>query len=268
MSGSMRASNQSSIDAWSTLQHELDRWTESGKTATFWWRDDDAVEETPQLQALDALSREMEVPVAVAVIPARLQSSLPRFLHQRDNFIVMQHGYSHSSYAAKGVKKIELGGERSTDEIQTELTNGRLQLSATFGEQFIPVLVPPWNRIEPRTYPVLISAGFSGVSTMWARHSAHPIKGLLQVNTHLDPINWRHDRGFIGETDAIEQIHRHLSARRQEGGDIAEASGILTHHLIQNEEVWTFCRTLFEMLNQHPAAKWLNAREIWAAEPL
>jgi len=259
----MRASNQSSIDAWAMLQRELDRWTESGKTATFWWRDDDAVEETPQLQALDALSREMKVPVAVAVIPARLQSSLPRFLQQRDNFIVMQHGYSHSSYAAKGAKKIELGGERSTDEIETELKRGRQQLKAAFGEQFIPVLVPPWNRIEPRTYPVLINAGFSGVSTMWARHSAYPFKGLLQVNTHLDPINWRHDRGFIGESDAIEQIHRHLSTRRLKGGDIAEASGILTHHLIQNKEVWAFCQKLFETLNQHPAAQWLNAKQIW-----
>jgi len=263
MSGSMRTSKQSSIDAWTMLQRELDRWGESGKSATFWWRDDDAVEETPQLQALDKLSREMKVPVAVAVIPARLQHSLPQFLQQRDNFIVMQHGYSHSSYAATGAKKIELGGERSSDEIETELSNGRLQLGTAFGEQFIPVLVPPWNRIEPRTYSALVNAGFSGVSTMWARHSACPFKGLLQVNTHLDPINWRHDRGFIGETSAIEQIHRHLSARRLEGGDIAEPSGILTHHLIQNDEVWAFCRTLFEMLNQHPAAKWLNAREIW-----
>jgi len=258
----MPNNRQSNGDPWATLQRELDRWTESGKTATFWWRDDDAVEDTPQLQTLDAISRETKVAVAVAVIPARLQSSLPRFLHQRDNFIVMQHGYSHRSYAAKGAKKIELG-ERPTDEIEAELKRGRQQLKAAFGEQFIPVLVPPWNRIEPRTYPVLIGAGFSGISTMWGRHSTYPFKGLLQVNTHLDPINWRHDRGFIGESDAIEQIQRHLSARRQQGGDIEEASGILTHHLIQNEEVWAFCQKLFEILNQHPAAKWLNAKQIW-----
>jgi hypothetical protein len=263
----MRASSQSIIDAWGMLQHELDRWAESGKSATFWWRDDDAVEETAQLRALDALSREMEVPVSLAVIPARLQRSLPQFLHQRDNFVVMQHGYSHSSYAEKGAKKIELGGERPTDEIQTELISGRQQLSNAFGEQFIPVLVPPWNRIESRIYPSLVSAGFSGVSTMWARHSAHPVKGLLQVNTHLDPVNWRHDRGFIGETSAVEQIYRHLSERRIAGGDIAEPGGILTHHLSQNDEVWTFCRKLFEMLNRHPAVQWLDARAIWAIEP-
>jgi hypothetical protein len=53
----MPNNKQSAGDPWATLQRELDRWAESGKTATFWWRDDDAVEETPQLQTLDALSR-------------------------------------------------------------------------------------------------------------------------------------------------------------------------------------------------------------------
>ncbi len=260
----MSNNRQSAVDPWATLQRELDSWAESGKIATFWWRDDDAVEETPQLQALDALSREMKVPVSLAVIPALLQCSLRQFLHQRNNFIVMQHGYSHSSNATKGAKKIELGGERSTDEIQIELISGRQQLSSAFGEQFIPVLVPPWNRIESRIYPALVSAGFSGVSTMWARHSAHPVKGLLQVNTHLDPVNWRHGRGFIGEASAVEQIYRHLSVRRLAGGDITEPGGILTHHLSQNEQVWIFCRKLFEVLNRHPAVQWLSAREIWA----
>ncbi len=259
----MPNSKQSAGDPWTMLQRELDSWAESGKRATFWWRDDDAIEETPQLRKLDALSREMKIPVSVAVIPARLRDSLAQFLQARGNFIAIQHGYAHSSYAAKGAKKIELGGDRSTDEIQTELISGRQQLKNVFGDQFTPVLVPPWNRIEPRIYSALVSAGFSGVSTMWARHTAYPVKGLLQVNTHLDPINWRHGRGFIGDTSAVEQIHRHLSARRRGGADIAEPGGILTHHLDQNDEVWAFCRKLFEILNRHPAVQWLDARQIW-----
>ena len=114
---------------WTSLHHELDRWSKSGKTANFWWRDDDAVEETAQLQKLDALSRETRVPVSVAVIPAGLKASLVQFLNHRDNFIVLQHGYSHSSYAIEGAKKIELGGERLTSEIEAELITGRRQLS-------------------------------------------------------------------------------------------------------------------------------------------
>jgi hypothetical protein len=246
------------------LEQELDLWKESGKTATFWWRDDDAVEETPQLHLLDGLSLEMKVPVSLAVIPSGMHRSLPPYLRQRDNFIVIQHGYGHRSYALEGMKKIELGGDRSDDDIQSDLVTGRLRLDTAFGEQFIPVLVPPWNRIERRVYPALIGAGFSGVSSMWARETAYPVKGLLQVNAHLDPVNWRHGRGFVGETIAIGQIRRHLSSRRRAAEDIAEPTGILTHHLVQNDEVWAFCRTLFDTLNRHPAAQWLGAREIWA----
>ena len=264
----MPDSRPSDSDPWVMLQHELDSWSEFGKTATFWWRDDDAVEETPQLHALDVLSRETKIPVSLAVIPAHLQNSLPRFLQARDHFIVMQHGYSHSSHAAAGMKKIELGGERSTDEILSELSTGRLQLNAAFGEQFLAVLVPPWNRIEIRTYPGLVNAGFSGLSSMWTRKSACPMKGILQVNTHLDPINWRSNRRFVGVTSAIEQIHRHLSLRRLEGEDITEPTGILTHHLCQDDETWDFCRTLLETLNRHQAVKWLDAREIWAADTI
>ena len=254
---------QTSDYSWMTLQQELDLWAESGNTANFWWRDDDAVEETAQLKTLDKLSCEMNVPISVAVIPAGLQASLVQFLNHRDNFIVLQHGYSHSSYATKGAKKIELGGERLTDEVQAELTTGLRQLIAAFGSQFLPVQVPPWNRIEPRTYSSLAEAGFTGLSTMWARKTDCPTSGILQVNTHLDPINWRQDRGFIGESRALEQICRHLSASRLAQPEIAEPGGILTHHLIQNDEVWTFCKKLFETLNHHPAARWLNAREIW-----
>ena len=98
---------------------------------------------------------------------------------------------------------------------------------------------------------------------MWTRKTAYPAPGILQVNTHLDPINWRHERGFIGESIALGQICRHLSESRLAQPDIAEPGGILTHHLIQNAEVWAFCKKLFETLNAHPAARWLNARDIW-----
>jgi len=248
------------------LDQELDLWKESGKTATFWWRDDDAVEETPQLRLLDTLSREMKIPVSLAVIPSGMHRSLPGYLRQRDNFIAIQHGYGHRSYALEGMKKIELGGDRSDDDIQSDLVTGRLQLHTAFGEQFMPVLVPPWNRIERRVYPVLIGSGFSGVSSMWPRETTYPVKGLLQVNTHLDPVDWRHGRGFIGVAIAIGQIHRHLSSRRLAAEDITEPTGILTHHLVQNDEVWAFCRTLFDVLNRHPAAQWLDASEIWPAK--
>ena len=262
----MLAGKKSTPLRWPDLQLELDRWAAAGKTASFWWRDDDVVEETPQLHRLDALSREMNIPVAVAVIPAQLQKSLPRYLGSRNNFVALQHGYSHINYAAAEAKKIELGGNRSTDEVQADLSLGRQQLDKVLGEQFIPVLVPPWNRIESRLYPALSQLGFCGFSAIWARKAVYLADRVLQVNTHLDPVNWRHNRDFIGDTNALEQLLTQLSSSRLTGDDMTEPTGILTHHLMQTEEVWSFCRTLFEMLNRHPAVQWLSARNIWQAE--
>jgi hypothetical protein len=162
------------------------------------------------------------------------------------------------------MKRIEVGGERSTDEIQTQLAAGCQKLQDKFADQFLPVLVPPWNRIESRTYAALVSAGFCGLSSMWARANAYPAEGLLQVNTHLDPVNWRHDRGFIGEFRAIAHICNHLFTQRTAGQASNEPTGILTHHLAQTEEVWDFVRRLMQKLSEHPAVEWLDARSIWS----
>jgi len=259
----MSEHDYSSTGTWSKLYDELDRWSDSGTRASFWWRDDDAIEATEELTRLNSLGQELKIPVALAVIPSLLQDSLAGYLQDRNNITVFQHGYSHSSYAAKGVKKIEVGGERSTDEIQTQLATGCRQLHVAFSNQFLPVLVPPWNRIESRTYAALVGAGFCGLSSMWARTIAYPAQGLLQVNTHLDLVNWRHGRGFVGESMALGLICDHLITRRTGDQPGTEPTGILTHHLAQTEAVWDFFPELMHKLGQHPAVEWLDAKSIW-----
>ncbi|MCP4432639.1 MAG: hypothetical protein GY806_16830 [Gammaproteobacteria bacterium] len=249
--------------AWHRLINELDLWQNAGKTANFWWRDDDAIEHTSQLEQLDQFSRKHQVPVSIAVIPARLQDSLADYLDGRHHFQVLQHGYAHRSHAAKGVKKIELGGELDNDNLAGDLRAGFDIMKKAFVGHFIPVLVPPWNRIEERCFDVIKNTGFAGVSSMWARKKAYPTPGLLQVNTHLDPVNWRHDRGFIHQHAAIRQLYIHLLGRRTGYLDEDEPTGILTHHLDQTELVWDFCDRLFSLIAQHPAATWTDAATIW-----
>ena len=50
---------------WAVLGDELARWREAGRSATFWWRDDDAVQRTP------ALEPELRFEPAPTVAPAR-----------------------------------------------------------------------------------------------------------------------------------------------------------------------------------------------------
>ncbi len=56
---------------WQPLAEELDRWNHAGRIASFWLRDDDAVEPTARLDRLLGLTRTFAIPAVLAVIPAR-----------------------------------------------------------------------------------------------------------------------------------------------------------------------------------------------------
>ena len=220
--------------AWSWLQRELDAWGERELQADFWWRDDDAVAASPQLDRLLQIGERHEIP-------------------------------SHRSHAGSGQLKLELGGERDLRQTLADLRLGQQLLRDRFGAAFTPVLVPPWNRIDAPVIAALPGLGFSGVSTMRVRRLAAPAPGLLQINAHLDPVNWRQQRGFIGLYPAIAILVQHLLARRSGYRDFAEPTGILSHHLAQNDAVWRFLEDLFNFLERHPASCWRSATTLWKA---
>lgn len=249
--------------AWCWLDRELERWSMAGKTAYFWWRDDDASDHTPALERLLQTAEVFQVPLALAVIPATIKLALIERLQQQSLVSVLQHGYAHASHAAPGQRKLELGGMRSSDKIITDLRLGKQILAQNFGAHFAPSLVPPWNRIDANIVAHLPDLGFSGISAMKKRTVAYPAPGLLQVNAHLDPINWRYNGGFIGLYPAIAILVQHLIAKRSGYRDGAEPTGILSHHLVQNEAVWRFVDKLLLSLSAHPAVHFVDAREIW-----
>jgi hypothetical protein len=249
--------------AWRWLGEELERWAEVGQSAQFWWRDDDACDNGDALERLLRISRQRQIPLALAVIPSSLKAGLAETLQLHETVCVLQHGYAHISHAAPGQRKIELGGNRDPEQIMKDLGLGRQTLEQNFDKRFVAALVPPWNRIDSAVVERLPELGFCGISTMKKRASAHPAPGLLQVNAHLDPINWRHDSGFIGVYPAIAILIQHLVAKRHGYRDSTEATGILSHHLVQNEAVWRFLDDLMEFLSRHTAAEFVDARQIW-----
>jgi hypothetical protein len=251
--------------AWDWLARELDHWGDSGLSANFWWRDDDAIEPSTELERLVNLSARYDLPLALAVIPAQLDSRLVTYLQQFPLTSVLQHGFDHRSHAMPGQRKLELGGSRDADVILDELQQGYLILQQQFTDRFAPVLVPPWNRIDANVLARLTDIGLTGLSTMRVRRTAYPAAGLLQVNTHLDPVNWRQQRGFIGLYPAIAILIQHLRARRTGYRDLGEPSGILSHHLVQSDPVWRFLDNLFEFLRKHPAASWVDVESIWTS---
>src|SRR5579862_10004652 len=94
--------DQATTAEWSDLVDELDRWGLAGCAANLWWRDDDAVAPTPQLDELLRLSD--EVPIALAVIPALARPELANAFDGRPHVAVLQHGWQHANRAGHGKK--------------------------------------------------------------------------------------------------------------------------------------------------------------------
>ncbi len=248
------------MSSWAALRGELDRWADEGRTATFWWRDDDATRPTCSLYRLLDLRSSLDVPLSVAVIPAQLEPGLACELESVDQVHVMQHGYAHRNHAPHGQKKAELGPHRSLELMREEIRRGWRHLSRAVPRSAVPVLVPPWNRIDPRLICGLPSLGLQGLSTYGARRRRDPRANVRQANCHLDSIDWRATRCFKGEALSLDGALGHLRARRARTVDADEPTGLLSHHLDLDEPGWAFLARFIETTRSHTGVRWLDGR--------
>ena len=246
---------------WHSLSEELDRWADNGVTATLWWRDDDAAR--PHA-ALDRLLGLAAAPLALAVIPARIEGEAAEAILAHEQVTVIQHGYAHRNHAAEGEPKCEFGDGRDADTALDELTRGRQRLASLFGGRFTAILAPPWNRMGASLAARLAGAGLSGLSAYGPRAGARVARHLVQVNSHIDIIDWRGSRGFVGEDAALGLAVDHLRARRTGTVDAFEPTGLLSHHLDHDAPAWRFIEAFMEATGGHQAARWLDVAEAFA----
>lgn len=245
-----------------SLLEELDRWNFDGQEATLWWRDDDAARVHPRLDQLLDILGQWDVPISLAVIPGNTEKALADTLAEHADLEVLQHGILHRNHAAKGEKKQELivlPGENW----QEELTAARRKLGDLFGHRALPVLVPPWNRIDERMLPLLGRLGYRGLSCYGPRVLPQAGEDVWVINTHVDLVDWKAGRKFVGESAVLAQLIGHLRARRKELVDRAEPTGILSHHLVHGEDCFDFIRRLLGILDAHPAVTWLSATRVF-----
>ena len=240
------------MSGWPALDAELNAWADAGTCAEFWWRDDDAAEDGPALGRLLDLAG--EAPLAIATIPARVSdTAAARIAAQAGpEGRVVQHGYAHANHARAGEKKIELGGSNALTDCESQLREGFTILAKQFGEIFLPVLVPPWNRIDDKLLPHLPRLGVRAIST----YGAHRAKGLRQINCHVDILDWRNGAAFLGTDAALALACRHLAAKRLGAADRGEPTGVLSHHMRHGEDAWRFLAEFFRHTAAHPAARW------------
>jgi len=242
--------------SWVALDAELARWRDAGRAVEFWWRDDDATRRSPALDRLLRISDETVVPLALAVIPLQAEPELFGGLKAD----VLMHGCDHRNRAATGEKKTEFPAAEPDDEALARLASARARLAALAGPAFLPVLAPPWNRLKHTLAARLPEAGIRGWSGYGARAAA---AGVAQVNTHVDIIAWRGDRGFVGVDAALRAAVDHLAAQRKAEVDAGEPTGWLTHHMVHDAAAWDFLGRLFER-TQARGVRWLAARALFA----
>ena len=60
-------------------------------------------------------------------------------------------------------------------------------------------------------------SAFAGLRPSVPRRRTHPVRGLLQVNTHVDLIDWKGGRGFVGEAAALAALGAALWPRARTG---------------------------------------------------
>lgn len=269
-----------SAAGWDDLARECDAWAAAGRPVELWWRDDDAVADTPELRRLLALAAG-RAPLALAVIPAGLQPSLPAAVETASGtaagtaagaaIAVLQHGYDHRNRAAAEAKKSEFPPDRPAAEVAEVLAQGRRQLAAAFGARFVPVLTPPWNRFDAAHLPVLRDVGLRGLSAYLPRRNKNAAPGVSMVNTHVDVIDWHRPgpagagqrRPFVGTDAALALLARHLAAKRDGAADAAEPTGLLTHHLVHDTETWQFLGELLDWCAARPGIAWRKAADLF-----
>lgn len=246
--------------AWGALAAELDAWHAQGRRATFWWRDDDAGRLAEAFRRILALAAELGLPLGLAVVPAWLAAEVTAAIRGvPEGVVVLQHGFAHVNHEpagqpgqAKG-RPAECGAGRPAQTVVEELARGKATLTAAFGERFLPVFVPPWNRIAPAVVAGLPGAGYRAVSSFGPRAAAEPVPGLRQVNCHADPIAWREGKRFAGAAAPLERLRAHLAARREGQADPAEPTGYLTHHRDMDAACWAFSEEFLGRLRRHTA---------------
>ena len=243
------------MTSWTALEDELNCWLKAGKTATFWWRDDDLNEPSLAFDMLLNMREKLDIPLTLAVIPDNVD---PHIADQLDGCYLVQHGVTHVSHASAGEKKSEFPSSRKKSDILTELAAGKNPMETLFEQNFYPFLVPPWNRISEDLLPEIADLGFAGVSRFKARQQAVPVSGFAEVNTHIDPVDWRGSRSAHSHAYILGMALDHLCARRSGDVDDREPTGFLSHHLMYDEPLWEVTYKLLSYLNSHEAVRFLT----------
>lgn len=246
-------------DGWrDRLAAALDRGTGNNGPSLF-FRADDVGAGGRAFEALCRVFRHYEVPLAMAVVPAWLSEVRREQLFQTAPLEEPiwgwhQHGWRHINWQREG-KKSEFGEQRPFEKQWRDLYQGRQKMEEIFGDHFVPVFSPPWNRLSHATLRILQELDFQAVSV--AGPLPRTVRSGVTLPNYRVQLDLHTRKGKNAEADydvLVEELGALLTKR--------EPVGIMIHHQRMTRFAFEFLDELLNLLRFHLRAKFLSFREI------
>ena len=244
---------------WLNLRKSILNKKQNGYDIQAWWRDDDICENTNELDSLIRFVESNNIPAFLSVIPDKLTQSTISKLKIYKNIFVLQHGYSHINYAPLAEPYNEFGNHRNIQIQMDEIKIGFNQLLDQFGDQFIPVFVPPWGNISTEVKQILLEIGFKGISQIGKVNN--PVKGLKDLNSNIDIHNWQSTSELLYTTEVrswkniIDAINKKINSQINEK---EIRIGLLTHSQIMCKSDWKYFQRIVHYLRSS-GTEFINA---------
>jgi len=124
-----------------------------------------------------------------------------------------------------------------------------------FPRQSRHILIPPWNRFPAELTGHLLPLGFTVLSGFQLRRQYWAAEGVVQLNTHIDPVDWKGQDSVAGCKTALAAAQRCLQVMRL-GAAPQQTLGLLTHHLRHDSAGWDFIVEFLARVLEHPGSGW------------
>lgn len=224
---------------------ELDLWWRAGSRPVLFWRDDDVTQVSPNLVKFLELSERYRIPIVFSAIPTGFSWDAGRLIAGSSACRIAVHGYGHVNHSPSGEGKSEFGRERSSEQVYHELREGRRLVQEKSQDRFLNMFVPPWGRFDSRFRPLLVKAGYAGISG-GSTLGNFADKNLKQIDCQVIT---EHGRQPLTLGSILQLLVHELRVRRQ--GRLARTVpiGLMTHHKIYGVELTEALQELFELMH-------------------
>lgn len=184
--------------------------------------------------------KDKKINLLIAAIPALSDNKLKTILDKYDNYVIGQHGYSHTNYSESDLS--EYPDTRKKEVIADELIKGNRILSNLFKDKYNKVFIPPWFEVGSTTKKLLKEHNYLAISNYW--NNRINSNEMIEINSQVDLVDWDNAYTFGGEDYVLNQIISEIELGNT-------CIGILLHHERIGKETYCFLDKLIEIILEH-----------------